>query len=83
MVLLPLKSYKDYKTEPLQGSQIVGLIRFYCHISKMSKIWNLHCFSNYSRLVDVVRSVLRDQFIQQWECEMNLSLQISNAKLFY
>jgi len=30
-------------------------------------------FSNYSRLVDVVKSVLRDQFLQQWECEMNLS----------
>ena len=30
-------------------------------------------FSNYSRLVDVVKSVLSDQFIQQWECEMNLS----------
>ena len=39
----------------------------------LSIIWNLHCFSNYSRLVDVVKSVLRDQFIQQWECEMNLS----------
>ena len=33
----------------------------------LSIMWNLHCFSNYSMLADVVKSALRDQFTQQWE----------------
>ena len=38
-----------------------------------SFVWNLQYFSNCKMLVNDVKKVLRDQFIQQWNCEMELS----------